>query len=357
MNCNKTNVISSDAPTLPCEIIAHITAMCSHNTKIVLAHVCRSLKLEVDRYFPPRPGGARRYLWSHAEDLEERAWWTPQMMEWLCNLEHHPLNPSSARCGYDEEEEEEEDGDYSEEHPEEDLSLEMCEEGNLEGLKWLINHDGPKEMHKFMLTRDATSIHKAVFSGHLDVVSWLHDDLGMPLLDNLFELAAARGDLHMLQWLDERSACSWDVKRVILTATSYGRLEVAQWALGEWARGRDELYQWSRRCKKRKHPTQGLMLDLDTSDICDVVRGGHLECVRWLLAGDCQPYISTSIGRLNARTILRTAVILGDLDVCRFIKQSFQGHFTKGTSYSLRKVATRNGHPEIERWLQETVIA
>ncbi|KAL6069718.1 hypothetical protein QOT17_007282, partial [Balamuthia mandrillaris] len=101
----------------------------------------------------------------------------------------------------------------------------------------------------------------------------------------------------------------------------------------------------------------GLMLNLDTSDICDVVRGGHLECVRWLLAGDCQPYISTSVDRLNTRTILRTAIILGDLDVCCFIKQSFQGHFTKGTSYSLRKVATRNGHPEIERWLQKTVIA
>src|SRR5690606_7495947 len=79
---------------------------------------------------------------------------------------------------------------------------------------------------------DAETIRAAASRGHVPCLDWLYNHYGMTIPDDMCEVAAKCGHLHVLQWA-RKNRVPW--RSSALMAVMYGQLNILQWCMDNGA--------------------------------------------------------------------------------------------------------------------------
>jgi ankyrin repeat protein len=149
--------------------------------------------------------------------------------------------------------------------------------------------------------------------GRLEIVQWLHDDLGERRMGAAFEKAAQNGDLTMLKWLHERG-CEGCTTSAMDGAARKGFLEVVKWLHSNRSEG----------CTKAA---------MDRA-----AQNGHLDVVAWLHEHRTEGCTTQAMDK---------AAGFGFLDVVKWL----DSHRTEGCTFAAMDSAGENGHLDVVVWL------
>ncbi|RLN72003.1 hypothetical protein BBJ28_00007407 [Nothophytophthora sp. Chile5] len=179
--------------------------------------------------------------------------------------------------------------------------------GRLQVLVWLHEHHD----HVFW---GANELRFAVGGNHFEVARWLQENTKPPSRLKAMNLAAARGNLELVQWLHEvRQEAS---SSAATKAAEGGHLDLLKWM--------DKHHL----CR-----LEGVPLDVAAAQ-------GHLKVVKWLQR--------SGIGVASSRA-MDVAAANGHLDVIKWLHHR-RGREHAGTHVAMDDAAT-NGHLEVVKWL------
>eukprot|EP00644_Phytophthora_capsici_P006565 jgi/Phyca11/535447/estExt2_fgenesh1_pg.C_PHYCAscaffold_360034 len=178
--------------------------------------------------------------------------------------------------------------------------------GQLQVLQWLKEHHD----HVFW---GANELRYAVEGNHVEVARWLQEQTRPPSKLRAMNLAAANGNLELVQWLFEV------------------RHEASSSAAAKAAKGGFlDMIKWMDKHSLCKH--QGVPVE-------DAAAGGHLKVVKWLH--------KSGVGIATPRAI-NAAAANGHLEVVKWLHR-------KGKEYACTHVAmddaAMNGHLDVVKWL------
>ena len=161
-----------------------------------------------------------------------------------------------------------------------ELMYNVCENGNLELIKWLRSKGGPWGEWTCAL---------AAFEGNLELLQWLRSQ-GCPWDERTCSHAAIEGYLELIQWARSQG-CPWD-KGTCTNAAKGGHLKLLQWVRSHgcpwdeqtcsWAAwgGNLEFLQWA-----RSDPLDPCPWDEWTCALA--AENGHLELLQWSHSQGC----------------------------------------------------------------------
>lgn len=156
---------------------------------------------------------------------------------------------------------------------------------------------------------------------------WRQDDLRGRLLGVLCEAACRFGNLDMLQWLYAQNEAIIEMSRTLLNvqaSADAGQLHVLEWLDGNF----------------------GVREFLGDMDGTEVVRGGHINVLRWLL--------QRHLGQFPPAT-LRIACEQGNLEIVQLL---YDPDMPRHSVYHLLTRAAQSGQQRVVEWLsQETNIS
>ncbi|RLN95145.1 hypothetical protein BBJ28_00022003 [Nothophytophthora sp. Chile5] len=187
-------------------------------------------------------------------------------------------------------------------------------DGNLEFLKFATSRKlwTPS-------TRDASwMMSSAAAAGHLDVVKWLHEELGTNSVDDGYVNAAMGGHLEVLKYLHEKHLRNGSKQSPMDVAAKSGFLDVVQWlhenrseectsaAMHHAAvNGHMDVVKWL-----HSHRSEGCK----KTTLVRVAEVGNLEMVQWL--HDNRREVVLGPGAMDR------AATLGHLDVVKWLHES-----------------------------------
>lgn len=210
-----------------------------------------------------------------------------------------------------------------------------AERGDLAIIQWV----------EVRLTHIFTSeaMNKAAKNGHLNVVQWLHQHRHEGCSPDAIDGAAGNGNLEMVRWLhDNRSeGCT---TKAMDSAARGGHFNVVKW-LHE---NRSEGCTTGAMDFAAQHGHLDIIkwLHENRSEGCtasalnSAARNGHLEVIKWLI---------NTVNEGFAETALNYAAAHGRLEVVRFLHTNYQVH----CAHSAMNAASRRGHLRTFKWLQE----
>ncbi|RLN68953.1 hypothetical protein BBJ28_00021709, partial [Nothophytophthora sp. Chile5] len=182
----------------------------------------------------------------------------------------------------------------------------------------------------------------AAWNGHLEVVKWLHYELGVTLTPTLW-LAAENGHLDLLQWLHE-NGCNHGRASVLDSAAAHGHLELAKWLHvfraegcstdamdGAAANGFLDVVQWLHHNRREGCTTSALNL---------AAREGHLEIVQWLHTHRHEGCTTAAMNGAAESGHLATVMWL-------------HANRSEGCTTSAMNLASSGGHLDIVKWLHK----
>ncbi|KAL3656484.1 hypothetical protein V7S43_018631 [Phytophthora oleae] len=186
--------------------------------------------------------------------------------------------------------------------------------GQLHVLEWLLEKSRRQELTVFWGARELFFAGK---HGHLHVAQWLHEHTAPPPTHMFFvtlEEAARNGELELVRWLCEVRG-EWSPYAAVLAASG-GHLQVLEWL-------RTNLFSSS---------SSAISMD-------DTAAGGHLDVLRWLQShsGYATP------GAMNK------AAASGHLEVVKWL----HGNRREGCTNDAMNLAATAGHLDIVQWLHE----
>jgi hypothetical protein len=153
----------------------------------------------------------------------------------------------------------------------------------------------------------------AAWSGHLEIVEWLHRELRVPFSPTVWH-AADNGHLDVVKWL-HNNGYKHGRAAVMDSAAMYGQLDVIKWLHEHRAEG----------CSQQAMDGAAM--------------GGHLDVVKWL-------HESRKEGCTNAA--MNAAASQGHLEVVEWLHT----HRQEGCTHVAMDSAAENGHLHVLEWLQ-----
>ncbi|RLN96148.1 hypothetical protein BBJ28_00013346 [Nothophytophthora sp. Chile5] len=211
----------------------------------------------------------------------------------------------------------------------------------------------------------------AAANGHLDILQWLHSELGVELAERTMAQAAENGHLNVVQWLHANN-CEHDDASALESAALCGHFEIVRWLHDNlhdectrramtWAAGAGhlEIVQWlhprlTEGCTtsamdaaaKNNHMDVVQWLHEHRSEGCEThamdgaAQHGHLEMVQWL---------HTHRQEGCTTWAMNTAARHGRLDMVKWLHANRR----EGCTTTAMDLAARDGHMEMVKWLHD----
>ncbi|RLN83426.1 hypothetical protein BBJ28_00012905 [Nothophytophthora sp. Chile5] len=211
----------------------------------------------------------------------------------------------------------------------------------------------------------------AAANGYLDILQWLHSELGAKLTERAMREAAQNGQLNIVQWLhanhcehidasamDNAASCGhleivrWlhdnrneeCTRRAMIWAASNGHLEVVQWLHPRLTEGcttsvmnlaarnnQKDVVQWL-----HEHRSEGCT----SAAMDEAAEAGHLEMIQWLHTHRKEGCTTDAMDRAAGG---------GHLDVIKWLHVNR----TEGCTTWAMDMAAREGHFDVIKWLHD----
>ena len=196
----------------------------------------------------------------------------------------------------------------------------------------------------------------ASLAGHLNILKWMHKHMWV-VDEEIFDIisinAAAKGRLHVLQWLKEvfhRQENQWCYDSKVYTgAAEFGHLKVLRWLKStsrDWTQKTyiPDLCRYIALQYNHQDILSWLLTQtpnfLDKTCTAEASKWGHFTLLKWLRDKNCPWDKSTCYH----------AAINGHLEILKWVKQN---NCPFEFDVFLVEQVTRNGHLNVLKWLKE----
>lgn len=223
--------------------------------------------------------------------------------------------------------------------------------GRLDFVIWFFEN---RAEHIVGTTDNAMDI--AATNGHLNVVSWLHDNSDQTCTTAAMNGAANNNHLNAVRFLHKNRAegCTADA---LDGAASNGHIEIVRFLLDHRTEGCTSVgadaaaTNGHLEVARLLHSRQAAVLTCNALD--GAAANGHLEVVKWLLRGDCIDDNAGSCHEITAT--MDQAAINGHLAIVKCLDgyESSGNKKTHGCSGAALIGGTANQHIEVVLWLLE----
>jgi hypothetical protein len=187
----------------------------------------------------------------------------------------------------------------------------------------------------------------AVENGHFNILQWVmdHDLVDANSQLKCMVMVAARGDLHVLQWMHETKRINVDTK-VVVEAAKNGHLHILKYLHEIVSDGEIFTVDAMNQAAANGHLEVVQWLHFNRTEGCTTVAmyaaavHGHLEVVKWLHSNRTEGCNSIAMDRAAAN---------GHLDVVQWLHVNR----SEGCASFAFGGAAGNGHLEVVKWLHE----